>query len=113
MKKENILINSNSNKILLNKLREESSSNLISGIANINNISNSYLIYKVMFNKNTLYSAAPACSYISPNSSIEILVKRFEDSYMDLKNDLFLIKAYVYTGSEKLKSVSRLYINIS
>ena len=107
MKNEIKYIKATTSKIILNKIREEQTSNLLSGVVRIENTTSNFLIYKVMFNKNTLYSAAPACSFIPPNGEIEILVKRFEESTMNTSNDLFLIKAYPYEGIEKLNSVSK------
>ena len=44
----------------------------------LTNLTNSYVVFKVYINKNTIYSANPSSSYIKPRESTTINVKRLE-----------------------------------
>ena len=96
-----------SSKIFLSKINHQSNS--LQGKVKLKNITDKYLIFKIMINKPKVYTASPSCSFIAPNSSIEILIKRIESHSLNLKGDFFLFKAYPTLSS--IKDVSKLIIN--
>jgi hypothetical protein len=63
------------NKIVLSKTFDQ---NFYEARLNLTNLTNQYLVFKVYINKNTIYSANPSTSFIKPQDSVVVNVKRLE-----------------------------------
>lgn len=92
MEEKHVYIQSEYDKIYLKP--NDSTSNILSGVALLTNLTGKYLLYKAMLNKPKIYSANPACSFIAPNGKAEVIIKRFDSADISTKGDFFLFKAY-------------------
>ncbi len=63
------------NKILLAKSNDQ---NYYEAKLTLNNLTNSFVVFKVYINKSTIYSANPSTSFIPPKEGISINIKRLE-----------------------------------
>lgn len=72
IQKENIYITSNPDKIYLSK---GSDGKWYSRVT-LQNITHSYIIFKVFINKAQLYSANPSVGFLEPKGSVEVNIKR-------------------------------------
>eukprot|EP00340_Litonotus_pictus_P007857 CAMPEP_0170524510 /NCGR_PEP_ID=MMETSP0209-20121228/9957_1 /TAXON_ID=665100 ORGANISM="Litonotus pictus, Strain P1" /NCGR_SAMPLE_ID=MMETSP0209 /ASSEMBLY_ACC=CAM_ASM_000301 /LENGTH=240 /DNA_ID=CAMNT_0010813227 /DNA_START=49 /DNA_END=768 /DNA_ORIENTATION=+ len=83
----------NTDKIYLNRKKDQSSSFYISTVTLQNN-TDKYLLFKVYINKQKIYSTNPSTSFILPNDKIDVIIKRQETNEESLSGDIFMFSAY-------------------